>query len=661
VAGATAVRSINLDLLAQKPVTGGDGSATLSPGSLEKGDDAADLLARGWTAAHMALLRARNDFLNSKPSPRAKESNGEALRKPFSSGACEETALRPRFEFYDDGLYVNEVRNGAPLPRSKVCERFEVPALVRDPANCGWGSLLEFLDPDRSKHRVIVPHAALRGEGLEALSLLMDRGFVPRAGRDRYLIEYLREQRSEKRARVTNRTGWHGDPLDAVFVLPELSIGAREERWLFQSDAPAQTFKTRGTSEGWRDEVSRLCIGNSRLLFAVSVAFAAPLLYVAGAESGGFHFRGLSSSGKTTFLRIGASVCGAPDSFMQRWRATDNGLEALALQHCDAPLYLDEIAQIDPRVAGEVAYMLANGGGKQRAARTGGMRERASWRLLFVSAGEIGLAEHMQEVGKRARAGQELRLCDIPADAGAGLGCFENLHDHANGSEFARALDRAARQNYGTAFAAFLTRLTQERENLPAFLREGVHRFERQYLTGSASGQAQRVAARFALVGLAGELATDYGVTAWARGDALSAAGVCFRAWLESRGGEGNQEERAMLAQVREFFERHGEARFADWERTAMTDDHAPRVINKAGFRKHDGAEDKTEWFVYPNVFKTEVCKGFDPRAVSRLLLARGFLNPADKDHAARSLKLPGEGQRRVYHVLPALMESDDA
>src|SRR3712207_8019446 len=43
----------------------------------------------------------------------------------------------------------------------------------------------------------------------------------------------------------------------------------------------------------------RSAIGNSRLVFALSIAFAAPLLYPTSSESGGFHFRGQSSTGKT--------------------------------------------------------------------------------------------------------------------------------------------------------------------------------------------------------------------------------------------------------------------------------------------------------------------------------------------------------------------------
>ena len=79
----------------------------------------------------------------------------------------------------------------------------------------------------------------------------------------------------------------------------------------------------------------------------------------------------------------------------ERWRSTDNALEATAAQHSDCLLILDELAQIDPKTAGECAYMLANEQSKARATCNGAARTRLTWRLLFLSAGELGLADHM--------------------------------------------------------------------------------------------------------------------------------------------------------------------------------------------------------------------------------------------------------------------------
>ena len=634
-----------------------DGVPALAAGEpLAAGDDAADLVARGWTAAYMALLLKEPDTLRPVETP-AKARNGAT--KPHEGGEPK----AQRFESDAKGIWLNESNGG----RRWVCAPLHVAAAVRDPRNIGWGLLVEFDDADRVLHRVIVPAAMFRGDGAEVAGLLLDAGLKIAPRGKPALLEFLQTSAPKERARLTARTGWHdAGPDGAVFVLPDGAIGPNAGKWIYESEAgPAHTFAMRGTLAEWRSEVAALCGGNSRLLFAVSVCFASPMLFLLGAESGGFHFRSNSSDGKTTALRVAASVCGGHD-FMQRWRATSNGLEALASAHCDAPLLLDELAQMDPREAGEVAYMLANGSGKSRAGRTGGARDRASWRLLFLSSGEVGLSEHLAEVGKTPRAGQELRLAEIPADAGAGLGVFENLHDYASGSEFAKALERAARRHFGTAFHAFVAKLIQFQDEIPELVRAAQKQFEAACLNDAAHGQARRVAGRFALVGAAGELATKWGITGWQPGEALQAGRTCFDAWLSRRGGQGNQEERAMLSQIREFLRRKGESAFTDWDRPANdTDKHAPGKPDRAGYRRaclDSEGNDTQEFFVFNEAFRGVICKGYDPGAVGRLLVAKGFCRKGSEAGREWLVKeaLPTEGRARVVHILPALFEHDD-
>ena len=105
-----------------------------------------------------------------------------------------------------------------------------------------------------------------------------------------------------------------------------------------------------------------------------------------------------------------------------------------------------------------MAYMLANGARKNRATRTGGARDIATWRILFLSTGEISLADKIAESGKRARAGQSVRVVDIPADAGKGHGLFDTLHDFASGAALADHLRLAGEAHSGHAGRAFLHR-----------------------------------------------------------------------------------------------------------------------------------------------------------------------------------------------------------
>ncbi|HET6925259.1 MAG TPA: DUF927 domain-containing protein [Hyphomicrobiaceae bacterium] len=114
--------------------------------------------------------------------------------------------------------------------------------------------------------------------------------------------------------------------------------------------------------------------------------------------------------GKTTLIQVGGSVWGGGGltGYIRSWRATDNGLESVAMAHCDTLLALDGLAEIEATAAGKAAYMLANGHAKQRMTRTAGVRPAPEWRLLFLSTGEIGLADKVgEDPRKRIAAGQE--------------------------------------------------------------------------------------------------------------------------------------------------------------------------------------------------------------------------------------------------------------
>jgi uncharacterized protein (DUF927 family) len=207
------------------------------------------------------------------------------------------------------------------------------------------------------------------------------------------------------------------------------------------------------------------------LIFAASAALAGPLLLLCDEQPGGFHFVGSSSTGKTTALQLAGSVLGGGGKagFLQSWRATSNGLESIAEAHNDITLILDELSQCDSKEAGEVAYMLANGQGKSRSKAAGGLRRKSTWHLLFLSAGEISLTDHIAAIVRRTRAGQEVRLINIPADAGAGIGLFQALHGFPSGDAFARFLQDSGKRIYGAPirhFLDFLTRNISQAQNV---------------------------------------------------------------------------------------------------------------------------------------------------------------------------------------------------
>lgn len=441
------------------------------------------------------------------------------------------------------------------------------------------------------------------------------------------------------------------------------------ERYIIQTTgAVDHSYRERGTLAGWQNGVARYASGNSRLVLALSAAFAAPLLYPTSSESGGFHFRGGSSTGKTTALVVGGSVWGGGGvrGFIRTWRATSNGLEGVAAMHCDSLLCLDEMGQVDGREAGQIAYMLANGVGKTRAGRSGEARPAAEWRLIFLSSGELSLGDKIAEDGrgKRVAAGQQVRIIDIAADAGAGIGLFENLHGFASGDAFSRHLKEAAGDHYGIASAAFLEKLAADFDAIaPAAFRYRDH-FVEKFCPAGADGQVSRVAARFGLVAAGGEMARDFGIVPWSPGEAGRAAAKCFRDWLDARGGVEPAEEREGIATVRRFIEAHGMSRFEAMGILAPKDGiGAPidqRIINRVGFRRQAETGGQ-EYVVLPEAWKGEVCVGTDATAVARVLAERGYLATDSAGKPQIKTRLPGfPNSVRCYVVKANILGDSD-
>jgi putative DNA primase/helicase len=259
----------------------------------------------------------------------------------------------------------------------------------------------------------------------------------------------------------------------------------------------------------------------------------------------------------------------------------------------------------------------------------------------------------MREAGKRARAGQEVRLVDVPADAGAGHGLFEHLHDYPNGAALSDAIKEAARTHYGTAAREYLQQLvTMPRDPLRERLRALRADFAAESLPEQADGQASRVCNRFALIAAGGELATRLHLTGWAAGDAIWAARLCFEAWLDNRGGAGAQEEKTALAQVAQFFELHGESRFSPLDGNGES-----RTINRAGF-KRTAADGKAEYFILAEVWKSDVCAGLDSGYVARICKERGLIQPGKDGRTSSVHRLGDLGPKRCYHFIKTGVEA---
>src|SRR5262249_5627729 len=191
-------------------------------------------------------------------------------------------------------------------------------------------------------------------------------------------------------------------------------------------------------------------------------------------------------------------------------------------------------------------------------------RRVAQWRVLFLSSGEFGLADKVAEDGRgrKLAAGQQIRVVDISADAGAGMGMFEELHGFSSAEALARHLRAATQEHYGVAARAYLAAIVSDMDGVRKAVSEILSAFCDQFVPKDADGQVRRVAQRFGLIAAGGELATTYGITPWEPGAAVAACARCFSGWLETRGGHDAAENRTAIDQVRAFLLANGMARF---------------------------------------------------------------------------------------------------
>ena len=289
---------------------------------------------------------------------------------------------------------------------------------------------------------------------------MLEQGGLECSASPALLKKFLMEVDATSILTTVETTGWHPAVEQGfVYILADGTVfGKADHRIILRPDLRKHGPETAvsGTLAEWQDKVARYCIGNSRLVFFLSAAFAGPLISVGMEPSGGLHLIGKSRSGKTSALFMAASVWGRSDAKVRQWRATSNGLEGLAKAASDACLLLDEIGQADGRDAADTIYMLANGMGKQRATPTGAARETFTWNLLFITTGEIGLEVKMAEANRSAATGLHVRLVNLEADAGAGWVFFRSCMINGTPAELADHLRAASRTYYGVAGRTFL-------------------------------------------------------------------------------------------------------------------------------------------------------------------------------------------------------------
>lgn len=543
-----------------------------------------------------------------------------------------------QFTLKDDGVYYTGYdKEGLPLPPKLICSSLLVQAKTADEYSYNHGVLLEWTDDRNIKHSWAMPKSLLASDGTDIARELLDRGLYIKHGQKARVIEYIQSAIPNKSLTCVTTTGWHKD----VYVTPRAIYGRHADNYIFQPESPlAPTTPEQGTLEDWQQHISCYAIGNSRLILALCLSFAAPLLRFSDNESGGIHLYGSSSDGKTLTQQVAATVYAKPSDKTQTWRATSNGLEAIASQNNDNILFLDEIKQATGKDIDEILYMLGNGQGKARANKSGNARHTKKWQLLALSTGEITPEDMLKAENKDIHTGQEVRFANIPSDTGKGFGVFESLHNFESSALLAEALQANTNKYYGTVGKTWLQILTKDYEQLLKTIPSDI----REYCNGlgELSSQSRRVARRFALCVVAGELATKHGLTQWQEGEASKAATQCFNEWLDSF-GRGNREEQQIYQSAISFLESNPN-RFHLIIKTHHKSYQLKEnqsISNRVGYKYEEG-----KLLILASQI-SELAPKHPKAKIIQALHKRGLIT----ETKAKSERIPTEGVKRVYHV----------
>jgi putative DNA primase/helicase len=455
---------------------------------------------------------------------------------------------------------------------------------------------------------------------------------------------------------VASQPGWL---LDRYFAMAHRVHGDQRGRVRVRFPPEAPRSRPRGTLAAWRSGIAELARRNHAVMFAIMLAFAAPLLWLLRREGGGFQLVARSSHGKTTTAFGGMSVFGLEeeDDPADTWSKTENKFDETAEQRNHLLLVLDEtmLADLDDRARARliehVAYGLASGRRKGRLGESGRGRR---WLLLVLSTSEQASHEIARRGGVRLMAGQLARLTDIVLPCAPERGIFQDLHGAEGLEGFCDRLRLAASENRGIAGDAYLERLVADVRRDRVGLVEWLDARIKHYM-GQAKARGavdRRIAQRFALVYAAGRLAARYGILPYRQAEILAAVRYCHRhaqseaqvaaPTREPRDGPGDDElVRAVAGNVKRL-------------RPGLVDPRRkPSVaeVKAAPGFVHKG-KNGTELLFTPAKFSELVCAGLDERAVKAALKAAGLLvvQKGGKSSVVRDLPQP-LGRMRVISV----------
>lgn len=254
---------------------------------------------------------------------------------------------------------------------------------------------LAFRKGDRWRHIIADKRTLASNNTIIALA---DSGIAVTSENSRLLVQYLHDierlnyEQIPERSSVS-RLGWIDDGSEGMSFAPYI------DELVFDGDASFRaiydSIKSKGEWERWlqiaRD--ARKMSVPARVLLASS--FASVLIAPLGALPFFVHTWGGTEAGKTVGLMLAVSVWGNPQKgkYWHTFDGTDVGNEKTAGFLNSLPLCIDELQIINDRKSfDKMIYKLAEGVGRVRGSRNGGIQRLETWCCDILTTGEMPIA-----------------------------------------------------------------------------------------------------------------------------------------------------------------------------------------------------------------------------------------------------------------------------
>jgi putative DNA primase/helicase len=532
-----------------------------------------------------------------------------------------------------------------------------VTALASNEEKTRWSVVVCWLDHDGEQQEWAIPSERFHDSGRGVAKELATKGLRVTPGQEGKLLQYLTAFTPLDRSLFASKVGWL--EAKAIYVLPNDRVYGAEtagyQKIILASEQHQpglDSIRIQGSLKEWQIHVAEPCRGNPVLMFSLCAAFAGPLLKILNLESGGFHFHGLTSRGKTTALQVAASVwgCGADpaggahtNSFITRWNATSNGLEGMASAHNDNLLLLDEIGTSKVDDFGRQIYDLLGGKGKSAMDANRNLRETSTWRTVVLSTGELSARAMIEGGRKAAKGGQLIRLIDLPVG--------DRVIADNKGQDTGRFVDQlktACSRYYGCAIEAYLTKLVRlDRKKIEEFFKELESKLCNK--VGSLTPEQCRVIKRFALVLTAGLLAREFGVLRVELRELWLSIVEMLNVWLKENAPDLSDSARCIEA-LQNFLVTH-RRRFETLSATA-SDKTKSKLV---GYSDHGRG-----LYLLTKGTMEEACRGFDVKTACSELKKRGWLFQNDKDRSMSKHSIPGGGRASFYAIKMDILNATD-